>query len=134
MPSIQSSFHHHRDPKKFGGRFGMLILVGIVALLWLTFSAPVFASEGSEGETVSHGSYALTFLGIAVLLLFAKLASLVERFGQPAVLGELVMGVILGNLILLGIPWFEAFKHDAILKFLAELGVVILLFQIGLGS
>jgi len=110
----------------------MLILAG--ALLWTVFfTVSVFASEGT-GETVSHGSYALTFLGIAVLLFFAKLASLVERFGRPAVLGELVMGVILGNLILLGIPWFESFKHDAILKFLAELGVVILLFQIGLES
>ncbi len=111
----------------------MLILVGIVALLWTTFSAPVFASEGAE-EAVPHGSYALAFLGIAVLLICAKLASLVERFGQPAVLGELVMGVVLGNLVLLGIPWFELFKHDPSLKFLAELGVVILLFQIGLES
>ncbi len=71
---------------------------------------------------------------IAVILVAAKLGSLVERWGQPAVLGELVMGVAMGNLVLLGIDLFEPIKHDSIISFLSELGVVILLFQIGLES
>ncbi|HZX50095.1 MAG TPA: cation:proton antiporter [Candidatus Paceibacterota bacterium] len=85
-------------------------------------------------EAIQHGAGVTTFLWIAVILLAAKLASLVEKFGQPSVLGELVMGVILGNLVLLGINVFEPIKHDSIIAFLAELGVVILLFQIGLES
>jgi len=72
--------------------------------------------------------------GIAVILIAAKIASLVEKIGQPAVLGELVMGVILGNLFLLGLHIFEPIKNDSIIAFLSELGVVILLFQIGLES
>ena len=36
------------------------------------------------------GGAALSFLWIALLLVAAKLSSLVERFGQPGVLGELV--------------------------------------------
>jgi Kef-type K+ transport system membrane component KefB len=90
---------------------------------------------GSEsGAAEGHGAFAITFLWIAIVLVAAKLSSLVEKWGQPAVLGELVMGVILGNLVLLGIYVFEPIKHDNIIAFLAELGVVILLFQIGLES
>jgi Kef-type K+ transport system membrane component KefB len=88
---------------------------------------------GAGGD--GHGaSAATTFLFVAVLLLFARFAGVVERFGFPAVLGELLAGVILGNLFLFGIGWFEGVTGDTTLGFLAELGVVILLFQIGLES
>lgn len=80
-------------------------------------------------ESFSVGT---TLLLIAVVLLAARLSSFVERFGQPAVLGELAIGVVLGNLALAGIPIFEPIKHNEIIEFLAELGVVILLFQVGL--
>lgn len=98
----------------------------------------VYASEGGgEGggeEVAAHGGFAVTFLWMAIILLAAKFASLVERFGQPAVLGELIIGVALGNLYLLGIDIFEPIKHNGTIRFLAELGVVILLFHIGLES
>jgi Kef-type K+ transport system membrane component KefB len=95
----------------------------------------VFAAETENGAAeASHGVDVTTFLWIAVILLAAKLASLVEKFGQPAVLGELVMGVLLGNLALVGIMLFEPIKHDPTIAFLAELGVVLLLFHIGLES
>ena len=99
-------------------------------LIFLAGATAVFASGGGEA---AHQA-AITFLWIAVILIIAKISSLVERIGQPAVLGELVIGVILGNLILLGIHLFEPVKHNSIIAFLSELGVVILLFQIGLES
>jgi Kef-type K+ transport system membrane component KefB len=95
---------------------------------------PFIARATEQEATAGHEATAITFLWIAVVLLAAKVASLVERFGQPAVLGELVMGMVLGNLVLLGIHVFEPIKQDSILLFFAELGVVILLFQIGLES
>ena len=70
-----------------------------------------------------------TLLGIlAVILASAKLGGFVaEKIGQPAVLGEMVAGVILGTSVVgLVNPGNE------ILHFLAELGVVVLLFEIGL--
>ncbi|MEZ4662847.1 MAG: cation:proton antiporter [Caldilineaceae bacterium] len=73
-------------------------------------------------------------LWIALILLFARLSLLIERWGQPPVLGELVVGVILGNLGLLGIHLFQPIGESEIMRFLAELGVVILLFQVGLES
>lgn len=89
--------------------------------------------EAGHGESGGHADIS-TFLWIAVLLIAAKLSSLIERIGQPAVLGELLMGVLLGNAVLLGIPWFEAVRGDAIISFLAEFGVILLLFTIGLES
>ena len=88
------------------------------------------AQEAEAG----HHAPTVTILWIAVILLAARLSSLVERAGQPAVLGELLVGVLLGNLTLVGIDVFEGITADPILLFLAELGVIILLFQIGLES
>lgn len=61
---------------------------------------------------------------IAATKLFGEIA---QRVGQPAVLGELIAGVLLGGSVL-GI----LDPADAIVHALSELGVLILLFQIGL--
>jgi Kef-type K+ transport system membrane component KefB len=71
------------------------------------------------------------FLVLAAMLIAAKLlGELAERFGQPAVLGELIAGVILGSSVL-GIVPIEGTGAEIIHVF-AELGVVLLLFEIGL--
>lgn len=100
------------------------------SLLWLVLGLLLAVPALAAQETPA----ALTFLWLAVIIIFAKLASLVEKIGQPAVLGELIIGVILGNLALFGFTLLEPIKSDPIIHFLAELGVVILLFQIGLES
>lgn len=70
---------------------------------------------------------------LATILMAARLfAPLAQRFGFPAVLGELLLGVLLGNLSLLGLHYFETIAKDPIIAFLAELGVIVLLLQIGL--
>jgi Kef-type K+ transport system membrane component KefB len=72
-------------------------------------------------------------LWLAMILMVARLfAPLASRFGFPAVLGELLLGVVLGNLTLLGLTYFENIARDPIIAFLAELGVIVLLLQIGL--
>src|SRR5688572_32932429 len=77
----------------------------------------------------------LVLLALAVFLALAKVGGdLAARVKQPSVLGELVAGVLLGNLALLGIDWAEPFKTDATLETLAQLGVIILLFEVGLES
>ncbi|MCV6637482.1 cation:proton antiporter [Candidatus Albibeggiatoa sp. nov. NOAA] len=99
--------------------------------LWLFIALLLVPTLGFAG---GGGEHAVNFLWIAVFLLIAKMSSLVEKWGQPAVLGELIVGVLLGNLVLFGFQGLEHVKHDELIKFLAELGVVILLFQIGLES
>ena len=67
------------------------------------------------------------FLAFAAALVGAKLfGELAERVGQPAVLGELLAGVILGPSVIGLVP-----LSDAILE-LAEIGVALLLFEVGL--
>jgi Kef-type K+ transport system membrane component KefB len=111
-------------------KYGFYLLVSALSLLPF-FIANASGGEGSGGHTVDIAS---TLLWIAVLLIAAKLGGMVEKLGQPSVLGELVIGVIIGNLALLGITFFNPIKADQFLPFLAELGVIILLFQVGLES
>lgn len=59
---------------------------------------------------------------------------LAVRIGQPAVLGELLAGVTLGSFDLAVIGWFQATESDAAIDILARLGVIILLFEVGLES
>jgi Na+:H+ antiporter len=88
------------------------------------------APSASPGDPVAP-----VVLALAVMLVGAKLGGdLAERLGQPAVLGELVAGVVLGNLDLIGVPWFRAAATDHTLNVLARLGVVVLLFEVGLES
>ena len=86
--------------------------------------------SGGAGSVVAP-----VLLALAAILAGAKLGGdLAVRLGQPAVLGELVAGVILGNLDLVGIGWFRSLTSDASIGVLAQLGVLILLFEVGLES
>jgi Kef-type K+ transport system membrane component KefB len=74
-------------------------------------------------------------LALAIVLLAAKLGGHVAvRVGQPAVLGELLAGVVLGNVSLLGWQGLDFLKSSAGVDLLARLGVLLLLFEIGLES
>jgi Kef-type K+ transport system membrane component KefB len=102
-------------------------------LLSLVFFG-ISAAYASSDAYAIHSASSITILWIALILISAKVSGFVEKIRQPAVLGELLAGVILGNLYLFGFKLFEPIKSDAIISFLAELGVIILLFQIGLES
>ena len=70
-----------------------------------------------------------------VILLSAKVAGHVAvRLGQPAVLGELIAGIVLGNLTLLGIGGLEGMETDPYVDILSRVGVLVLLFEVGLES
>jgi Kef-type K+ transport system membrane component KefB len=77
------------------------------------------------------------FLALGIVIVAARLAgSLARRFDQPRVLGELIVGVLLGPSLLdilhssaLGL---EKAHLDETIHSLAELGVVLLMFKIGL--
>src|SRR5205085_1152410 len=74
-------------------------------------------------------------IGVALMLVVAKLGGEVfERARQPGVLGELFAGILLGNLVLFGFTGAEPLKTNGTIAALAELGVIILLFEVGLES
>jgi len=79
----------------------------------------------AAGEAGGFTALLLVLVGvIAATKLFGELA---QRIGQPAVLGELIAGVLLGGSAL---KLFD--PTDPVLHAMSELGVLILLFQIGL--
>jgi len=90
------------------------------------------AEAGEDGE---NDIIAPILFALIIIILAAKLGGdLVERFHQPAVLGELIFGMLIGNLALLGINWFEPLRHHITIEILAEIGVILLLFEVGLES
>lgn len=83
-------------------------------------------------EENSHADNAKILFVLAAILVLAKVLHLIEKAKQPPVVGELIAGIILGNLTLVGINYFDGVTHNSIIEFLAEMGVIVLLFQIGL--
>ena len=88
------------------------------------------ASAGAHVDPVAP-----VVLALALILVAAKIGGdLAARIGQPSVLGELAFGVLIGNLNLVGFDGLEPIKHDGTISMLASLGVLILLFEVGLES
>ncbi len=95
-----------------------------------------FLAGDSAGSAEAHGpEFGPVLLGLAILVLGAKLGGvLVARRGQPAVLGELLFGIALANLfpLFFGDVGIEFVRSQPSLKLLAEIGVLLLLFDVGL--
>ena len=73
--------------------------------------------------------------GLALMLVAAKLGGeLAIRAKQPAVLGELIAGIVLGNLSFHGVPAFHALATNETIEIIAGIGALILLFEVGIES
>jgi Kef-type K+ transport system membrane component KefB len=106
----------------------------IAAVFFIVPRWVLAADEGAAGDA-GHGLDPAVLIGVAVMLVAAKLSGeFFERIRQPAVLGELFAGILLGNLVLLGFNAAEPLKTNSTIAALAELGVIILLFEVGLES
>ncbi len=79
------------------------------AALFFYFTKQVAAEGQGPMGTESHGLDPAVLIGVAIMLVIAKLSGeLFERLRQPAVLGELFAGILLGNLVILA---FMASSH-----------------------
>src|SRR6266542_5303707 len=106
-------------------RWAMVLAIALVV-------SPAWAATGSGGVRVG-----LTLFAVALLVTSATIGGLVvERWGQPAVLGELLVGIGVGNLLplIVGAHGVDLVRADPTLRFLAEVGVLLLLFDVGLES
>lgn len=111
-------------------------------------SVSFFVWAGREGRRFDGGvpEVAVILLHLFVIFAAAKVGgTLVSRFGQPAVIGELLAGVVIGPfaLGLIGNPnegLINLFHDevaarealDIVYEVIAELGVILLLFFVGL--
>ena len=107
------------------------VMTRLLALALGIASMPSSATEGGGHSDPA----APVVLALALILIAAKVGGHVaSRFGQPAVLGELMVGVLLGNATLVNITAFTAIPTDAFIDMFSRVGVIILLFEVGLES
>ncbi len=67
------------------------------------------------------------FITLFLILIVARfLGELFAKYGIPSVLGELFAGILLGASV------FDLIQPNNILKILAEIGIILLLFEVGL--
>jgi Kef-type K+ transport system membrane component KefB len=103
-------------------------VVATAGVLLLALPSVAWASEGA-----AHPDFARMFWVLAIMLLVGKLSGEIsERVGQPAVLGELIAGAVLGGSLIGVIPTGAGDALTPVIDVLAEIGVVVLLFEIGL--
>jgi Kef-type K+ transport system membrane component KefB len=116
--------------------------------------APLGAADGQAGVAAPapeghpeghHSPVAPVLVAVVIIILAARLGGhLFDRIGQPAVMGELLVGILLGNLSLLGFHGLDFLKIDRVqvsdplyaagvtIDELSRLGVLLLLFEVGL--
>jgi Kef-type K+ transport system membrane component KefB len=122
-------------------QFGMLNKRIILILCVIVTVVPAALGSSAAGHV---DPIPRVLVALIVILATAKLGGEVaERLGMPAVLGELLGGVILGNICLVNPGWtfFEPlrtipFAADwaVIIGGFARFGLIILLFEVGLES
>lgn len=112
----------------FASRHRFLI---IALLAYLLTTLPAAAEEGS-GDITQHWGRA--FFMFAVVLLIGRLGDLVQRFGQPPVIGQLLMGMVISAVGYMGVEFMTEIPLEPTISFLAALGAALLLFSIGLES
>ena len=105
----------------------------LAAVTGLVLAAPAMAGAAAAAE--GHSRFGPTLFALALLVGAAKAGGLAaERFRQPAVLGELLVGISVSALwpAVLGGEGIAFVRSDPALLFLAQIGVLILLFDVGL--
>ncbi len=113
----------------------LLSVVSGASALVFAGNLSAFAAEGadhaSEGGVIHFG---LVFAMFAMVLVASKSGNVVERYGQPAVIGELLAGIALAVTGYLGWGFIDQINSSEIIAFISSLGALLLLFSIGLES
>jgi Na+:H+ antiporter len=102
------------------------IAVVSTALVLLAAGLALSRESAAPADTLGHLAFGLTVI-VAAALIGGHLAS---RAGQPAVLGELLAGVLLGGLP--GLAGLQFIAADPFVDILARVGMLLLLFEVGL--
>jgi Kef-type K+ transport systems, membrane components len=109
-------------------------------LTTITPAAPAAGSPGLFSELIHHAQNPLSMLLLQIILILcvARLFGyLAQKIRQPAVVGEIIAGILLGP-SLLGLIWPEAMnaifpKASLInLQFLSQIGLALFMFIVGM--
>ena len=105
-----------------------------LALLFIAFTQPAVAAS-TEEQTADVNPFIPLMLALGVILLASRAGgAIARRLQQPRVLGQLIVGVILGPTLLDMLHWgiLQGVDLQHTIKEFAELGVLLLMFNIGL--
>jgi Kef-type K+ transport system membrane component KefB len=115
----------------------MVVAVGLIAAVLAFGSARNHGHASAAKALSSAGPYPRLLVALPVILAACYLAGMVSRrLGQPAVIGEIIAGVLLGP-SLLGLVWPTAFHwlfpSDVVstINVLAQIGLIFFMFLIG---
>jgi Kef-type K+ transport system membrane component KefB len=100
-------------------------LIAVAAAL-LVAGLAMTRTGAAESDALGRLAFALTVIVVSAM----AGGHVVARFGQPAVLGELLAGAVLGNAP--GLSGLHFIATDPYVDILARLGMLLLLFEVGL--
>ena len=113
-------------------RFFVLALA--VAWLFMQGLPPALAAGADNGASAVNSFIPLMFALGVILLASRAGGAIARRLHQPRVLGQLLVGLLLGPTVLDMLHWgvLQGVDLQHTIKELAELGVLLLMFNIGL--
>lgn len=92
--------------------------------------------SGHESDASHSGAihFGIVFAMFALVLVAGKIGNFIERYNQPAVIGELLAGVALSAAGYFGWDFIAQTTSNESIAFIASFGALLLLFSIGLES
>ena len=121
---------------RLSGLLSKRLFITIFTLFWLfliTISSVLAESNGDHESEVN--AFIPLMFALGIILLASRLGgAIARRLNQPRVLGQLIVGVILGPTVLDMLHWgiLQGIDLQHTIKEFAELGVLLLMFNIGL--
>lgn len=100
---------------------------------WVILISLIFIGTGyALGKNEMHDFTPAIYLWLALSIFMSRSLAIVKKIGLPLVTSEIFAGIILGNLHHIGISTFNGMENNEIIQFLAQIGAMILMFEIGL--
>ncbi len=112
----------------------LIVIAMSFALLFLHSGASAFAAS-TDDSAAAVNPFIPLMLALGVILLASRAGGAIARLlNQPRVLGQLIVGVVLGPTVLDMLHWgiLQGVDLQGTIKEFAELGVLLLMFNIGL--
>ena len=106
----------------------------LMALLFM-HSAGLTLAETTDDHSADVNPFIPLMFALGIILLASRTGgAIARRLGQPRVLGQLIVGVVLGPTVLDMLHWgiLQGVDLQHTIKEFAELGVLLLMFNIGL--
>ena len=121
---------------RLSGLFSKRLFTLTLTFVWLFLMTQVAVlAEGSEDQTATVNSFIPLMFALGIILLASRAGGALARLlNQPRVLGQLIIGLLLGPTVLDMLHWgiLQEVDLQHTIKELAELGVLLLMFNIGL--